>query len=107
MSAALNSLLQRSSIDDHDQILKQCNETLKQNKNDIKTLHIKVVALLQLSRFNDAVRTFDQAGDDLKDEAILEYAYTLYKSGEALKAQDVVRKIESRAAKLLQAQIVG
>ena len=106
MTTALSTLLQRTTIDDHEEVLKACNAQLKQSKNDLQVQHVKAVALLQLSRFDDAVRLFDDAGDRLKSQAQLEYAYALYKAGQLEKADDVAEKLQSRGAKHLQAQLV-
>ena len=106
MTTALNTLLQRTTIDDHEEVLEACNAHLKQSKNDLQAQHVKAVALLQLSRFNDAVRLFDDGGDRLKDQAQFEYAYALYKAGQLEKADDVAAKLQSRGVKHLQAQVV-
>ena len=107
MESSLSSLLARTTIEDHNEIIKACNAALKSSKNDIKTQHVKVVALLQLNRFDDAVRFFKEAGNPLKDEAQLEYAYALYKTGSLKEAAEVASKVDSRGAKHLQAQAVS
>ena len=106
MSTALNSLLQKASIEDHDEVLAHCDAILKRTKDDVHTLRIKVVALLQLNRFEDVVRVFDQTGDQLKEQATLEYAYALYKTGDTSKAANAARKLDSRGGQHLQAQVV-
>lgn len=104
---AVIKLLQQSTLDDHDEILKACNSALKKSKTDIATQHVKAVALLKLDRYDDAARFFEEAGDDLKAKARLEYAYTLYKTGKLQKAAEVASKIEGeRAAKHVEAQSV-
>lgn len=106
MSAALNSLLQKASIEDSDEVLAHCDASLKNTKNDIPTLQVKVIALLKLNRFEDAIRVFHQAGDQLKEQTALEYAYTLYKTGDTSKAADVARGLDSRGGQHLRAQVV-
>ena len=106
MTSTLSSLLRRSSIEDHEEIVKACNAALKESKNDIATQHVKAVALLQLSRFDDALRLFEDGGDGLKSQAQLEYAYALYKTGELEEAERIAGKLSSRGARHLEAQTV-
>lgn len=101
----LSALLKRTNIEDHETVLKACNATLKQSKGDLNTQHVKVVALLKLDRFDDALRTLDAGGDALKERARFEQAYALYKTGELQEARSISKSIESnRGAKHLQAQ---
>lgn len=105
---SLNKLLQRSTLDDHEEVLRACNAALKKTKVDTSTQHIKAVALLKLDRYDDAARFFEEAGDGLKAKARLEYAYTLYKTGKLLEAANIAGSINGqRAAKHVEAQSVG
>lgn len=83
--ASLSSLLSQSAPD-HSAILAAASSQLGNSTSDLETLHIKLVALLQLERYDDARALFDKIGAPLKDRASLEWAYTLYKdkSPEAL-----------------------
>lgn len=99
--------MQRATIDDHEEVLKSCNETLKKSKNDQNAQHIKAIALLKLDRYEDALRVFEAGGDALKKSAGLEYAYVLYKSGKLEEALDAVTKSGAgRGAGHLEAQVV-
>ena len=80
MATALTSLLKRTHIEDHAEILKAADSALKQSKGDLQTQHVRVVALLKLDRFDDAVKAVSAGGDQLKQQASLEYAYALYLS---------------------------
>jgi len=101
---SLTSLLKQSHIDDHEDILKAAESTLKQSKGDLQTQHVKAVALLKLDRYDDALRVFETGGDKLKDKARLEYAYTLYKSGKPAEAADVASQSDARGYKHVEAQ---
>lgn len=104
---SLSSLLQRASIDDHEEVLQSCNESLAKSKSDLNAQHIKVIALLKLDRYEDALRVLEAGGDALKKRAGLEHTYALYKCaklGEALEA--VTRSGASRGASHLEAQVV-
>ncbi|PCG93940.1 Tetratricopeptide-like helical [Penicillium occitanis (nom. inval.)] len=102
---SLRSLLQSSSIEDHDEVLKASNEVLKKSKTDIQAQHSKVVALIKLDRYEDALRVFEGAGDALKEKAAVEYAYALYKCGRLREAAEVAGKSAGgRGAKHVEAQ---
>ena len=104
----LSALLSHTTIDDHNEILQACNVSLKQSKTDLETQHIRFVALLKLDRFDDALRVLDEAGDKLKQEAKLERAYALYKTGELQEAKEIARGIEAdRGARHVEAQAVS
>ncbi|KAJ5485293.1 hypothetical protein N7539_005281 [Penicillium diatomitis] len=106
VAQSLSSLLERATIEDHEEVLKSCNEALKKSKNDQTAQHIKAIALLKLDRFDDALRVFEGAGDALKTTASVEYAYTLYKCGKLEKALDIVTSSGAgRGAQHLEAQV--
>jgi signal recognition particle subunit SRP72 len=105
-SQSLASLLQRASIDDHEEVLQSSNETLAKSKSDIHAQHVKVVALLKLDRYEDCLRVFEEAGDKLKSKAAVEYAYALYKCSRLEEAIDVVSQVANdRGARHLEAQV--
>ncbi|KAJ5700957.1 hypothetical protein N7493_012003 [Penicillium malachiteum] len=106
VAQSLSSLLERASIDDHEEVLKSCNETLKKSKTDSTAQYIKVIALLKLDRYEDALRVLEAGGDALKKQAGLEHAYALYKCArwdEALTA--ITQASASRGASHLEAQV--
>ena len=101
-------LLQQSSIDDHEEILKACNTALKTSKNDPELLHVRFVALLKLDRYEDALKAIEESGDKLKDRAKIERAYALYKNGQLEEAKALAQTVtQSRGAKHVEAQAVG
>lgn len=105
---SLSTLLQRASIEDHEEVLKACNAALKKSKNDIHAQHVKAVALLKLDRYDDSLRVLEEGGDALKKRASLEYAYALYKCGKWSEAADIAARLGSgRGAKHVEAQAVG
>ena len=107
VAQSLSSLLQRASIDDHEEVIQSCNEALAKSKNDLVAQHIKVIALLKLDRYDDALRVLEAGGDNLKKQAGFEYAYVLYKSGKLEEALEAVSQAgSSRGASHLEAQVV-
>ncbi|KAF2834369.1 hypothetical protein M501DRAFT_990341 [Patellaria atrata CBS 101060] len=104
---SLLNLLAQTSLDDPEEVLKAANAVLRRSKNDLEAQHVKVVALLKQDRFDDAIRIFEDAGDQLKEKATLEYAYALYKTGnleEAERATQVQDGDPERARGLLHVQ---
>ncbi|KAL2361927.1 hypothetical protein RJZ56_005179 [Blastomyces dermatitidis] len=79
---SISALIQRSTIDDHEEVIKACNAVLKTSKNDLNALHVKTVALVKLDRFEDAIRVIEDGGDALKKKVPLEWSYALYKVGQ-------------------------
>ncbi|KEY65769.1 hypothetical protein S7711_08708 [Stachybotrys chartarum IBT 7711] len=94
-AAALASLLRSSTIDDHEEVLKAANAALKADKKDFATQHTRVVALLKLDRFDDALRAIGEGGDKLEASCKLEKAYALYKTG---KLDDAAALLQSAPA---------
>jgi signal recognition particle subunit SRP72 len=88
---SLSALLQRSTLEDHDEVLKACNSVLNKSKTDIEAQHVKVVALLKLDRYEDALRVLEDGGEKLKDRLPLERAYALYKQGKYDDAEKVTQ----------------
>ncbi|CAM1510269.1 Fc.00g006040.m01.CDS01 [Cosmosporella sp. VM-42] len=80
-AAVLSSLLRASSITDHEEILRAANAALKANKTDFASRHTRVVALLKLDRYDDALRAIAEGGTKLGAICGLENAYALYKTG--------------------------
>lgn len=107
MTSVLSSLLGQASITDHDEVLKAADATLSKSKNDIEAQHVRVVALLKLDRFDDAVRAVETGGDQLKERARLEWAYALYKAGkpdQAAKAAHEGADVSGRGMRHVEAQ---
>ncbi|ROT34815.1 SRP72 RNA-binding domain-containing protein [Sodiomyces alkalinus F11] len=80
-SSTLASLLHAFNTDDY-QVLEAANAALKSSSPDPKALAAKVVALLRLDRFDDALRALAEAGSDAEEACTLQRCYALYKSGD-------------------------
>ncbi|KAM0340171.1 hypothetical protein ACHAPQ_001229 [Fusarium lateritium] len=90
-AAALSALLRQSSIEDHDEVLKAANAALKANKSDVDSQHTRIVALLKLDRFEDALRAIADASPILHSRIALENAYALYKTGKLSEATAILQ----------------
>ncbi|KAK0651955.1 putative signal recognition particle protein [Cercophora newfieldiana] len=108
--AALNSLLRRTTIEDHTEAFKLANsaiKTAKANSDDLITAqHTRVVALLKLDRFEDALRALSEGGDALQKQCVLEKSYALYKTGELDAAEELLQSAGAgRGMKHVAAQV--
>jgi signal recognition particle subunit SRP72 len=104
---SITALLQKSSLDDHEEILKVCNAALKKSKSDVVAQHVKAIALLKLDRYDDALHHFEISGKGLHEKAPLEYAYSLYKGGKPKEAAEVAKTVnDGRGARHVEAQAV-
>ncbi|KAK7425427.1 Signal recognition particle subunit SRP72 [Neonectria magnoliae] len=92
-AAALSTLLRASSIQDHDEILKAANAAIKANKSDFVSQHTRIVALLKLDRFDDALRAIAEGGTKLNALCVLEQAYGLYKTGKLDEATAIIQSV--------------
>ena len=101
---SLSSLLSRATIDDHEEVLSLCNAELKRNKGNSDVQHAKVVALLKLERYDEALHFIGTVGDGLREKAKLELAYALYKVGKLGEAAKLAQELETRPAKHVAAQ---
>ncbi|KAL2064084.1 hypothetical protein VTL71DRAFT_4578 [Oculimacula yallundae] len=104
-TATLTSLLRGSTIEDHEEVLKAANAVLKTSKNNPDALHTRVVALLKLDRFDDALRALDDGGDKLGERCVLEKAYALYKTGQLPEAEKLAHSANKRGLKHVAAQV--
>ena len=103
----LSALLQRTTIDDHEEVLKACNASLKLSRGDLELQHVKFVALLKLDRYDDALRVLEEGGDRLKSKVPTERAYALYKIGDLEEAKSLAKSISNeRGARHVEAQAV-
>ena len=92
--ASLTALLKDLSVnEDDEQILKHANNVLKKYKSDSPALRTKLVALIKLERYQDAIRLLES--DETKgklDDVELEHAYSLYKVGRISDAVEVANQ---------------
>lgn len=97
-AATLASLLRTATIQDHDEVLKLANAAIKASKNDIDAHHTRVVALLKLDRFDDALRAIAEGGHVLEAKCSFEKAYALYKTSHLQEAWETAEKAPSAQA---------
>ncbi|KAG7108853.1 Signal recognition particle subunit SRP72 like protein [Verticillium longisporum] len=104
-AANLTSLLRASSIDDHEEVLRAANAALKISKLDTGAQRTRVVALLKLDRFEDALRALADGGATLDADCRLEKAYALYKTGKLDDAASLAASTTGRSFSHVAAQV--
>src|SRR5690242_15721407 len=93
-AASLASLLQKLTIgdEDNDEVLKYANNILKKSKSDAFALRTKVVALIKLERYNDALNLLEGPEGKSLSQVELEHTYCLYKVGRLEEARALASK---------------
>ncbi|KAM0280284.1 hypothetical protein ACHAQH_004120 [Verticillium albo-atrum] len=104
-AATLTSLLRASSIDDHEEVLHAANAALKASRFDISAQRTRVIALLKLDRFEDALRALADGGTKLEADCQLEKAYALYKTGKLDEAASIASSASGRSFSHVAAQV--
>ena len=87
-------------------VLRATAVALKKSKSDIDAQHVRVVALLKLDRYDDAIQALEAGGEKLQERASLEKAYALYKVGRLGEAAQLAKREDSRGMKHVEAQAV-
>ncbi|KAK5002573.1 hypothetical protein LTR28_011245, partial [Elasticomyces elasticus] len=103
-TSTISTLLGQTSLDDHEETLRAADKALKKSKTDTEAQHVKLVALLKLDRFDDALHVLKQGGDKLKERARLEWAYALYKAGKPEEAAEIAKDATERGLQHVEAQ---
>ncbi|KAF2674266.1 hypothetical protein BT63DRAFT_408469 [Microthyrium microscopicum] len=73
----LASLLKQTNLNDHSEILKAANASLKKSKSDITAHHARLIALLLLERYDDAAKVAQDDSPKLK-QSTWEWLYAGY-----------------------------
>ncbi len=104
---SITALLQKSSLDDHEEILRASIAALKKSESDVAAQHVKAIALLKLDRYDEALALFESSGKSLQEKAPLEYAYSLYRGGKPKEAADMAARLkDGRGPRHVEAQAV-
>lgn len=94
MTSLLNSLVKKTTIDDHDANLQASEQTLKGSPDDSDALQNKAIALLKLERYAEALKHFAQT-ESLQQSLPEAYAYCLYRQGKFEEAVAVASAVKN------------
>lgn len=89
-------LSEQAEAGNHKKALKLCDDVLKVSPGDADAIACKVVALVELTRYDAAVECCAAAPQTVRDQLAFEHAYALYRSHDVDKALAV---LEGEAAK--------
>jgi signal recognition particle subunit SRP72 len=81
MAAALTSLLRAATITDHEAVLAAAASAADASPSNVLAQRTRVVALLKLDRFSDALAVLSAAPAAVSSVCVSEKAYALYKTG--------------------------
>ncbi|PSR81513.1 hypothetical protein BD289DRAFT_413009 [Coniella lustricola] len=95
MASKLTTLLARSSIEDHSEALAAADAALAADSKSLPAQHTKVIAMLRLERYDDALRIIAAGGDALESQCVLGKSYALYKTGALQDASELLSKYVS------------
>ncbi|PHH58473.1 hypothetical protein CDD81_5712 [Ophiocordyceps australis] len=101
-------MLRAATLNDHDELLQAAKAAIKADKQDWTAHQTRVVALLKLDRFDEAVAAISQGGAEVESRCVVEKAYALYKTGRLQEAAAVVQSGgsgETRSLKHIAAQV--
>jgi tetratricopeptide (TPR) repeat protein len=109
-NASLSDLFSRltlaASTNDFEQALEISNQLLKASPNDSRAAKQKIIALIKLDKYKDALAFLEECTFLNKKETILEKGFCLYKLGKGNEAQKVLEEGTGRAIQHVRAQNV-
>ncbi|KNC99257.1 uncharacterized protein SPPG_05512 [Spizellomyces punctatus DAOM BR117] len=94
----LNSMCLGSN---YDKIVETCDKILRSEPSDPDAIHTKIVALIRLEQYTNALKLIDSPTIPtfLREELVFERAYCLYRANRLQDCLDLVRKQREDAAK--------
>lgn len=94
------------SSNDYDQVLQIANDVLKSSPNDTRAARQKIIALIKLDKYKDALSYLEESEFLKAEDTILERGFCLYKLGRGEEAQKVLEAGSGRALDHIRAQNV-
>ncbi|EPQ63049.1 Bgt-510 [Blumeria graminis f. sp. tritici] len=102
---SLSALLRKINIEDDEEALNAADAVLETSPQNLDALHTRVVALIKLDRFEDALQALEESGEKVASRCLLEKAYALYKTGRHSEAELLAESKYSRGLKHVAAQV--
>jgi hypothetical protein len=106
LSELFSRLTLAASSNDFERVLAISNEMLKSSPNDSRAARRKVIALIKLDKYKDALSFLDECTFLNKNDTVLERGFCLYKLGNGIEAQKVLEEGSGRAVQHVRAQNV-
>lgn len=109
-NASLSDLFSRltlaASSNDFERALEISNQLLKASPNDSRAAKQKIIALIKLDKYNDALAFLEECTFLNRKDTILEKGFCLYKLGKGSDAQKILEEGSGRAIQHVRAQNV-
>nr|XP_018915440.1 PREDICTED: signal recognition particle subunit SRP72 [Bemisia tabaci] len=103
----LSELVKFGASEEYERALKTANKVLQQQPNEENALGYKIICLIHLSRFQDALQVLKQAPKQISEKLLFEKAYCQYKQGAVQEALKTVSLADDNLKiKELKAQIL-
>jgi signal recognition particle subunit SRP72 len=106
LSELLSRLTLAASSNDFERVVAISNEVLKSSPNDSRAARQKIIALIKLDEYKDALAFLDECTFLNKNDTILERGFCLYKLGKGSEAEEVLKEGSGRAIQHVRAQNV-
>jgi tetratricopeptide (TPR) repeat protein len=107
LSELLSRLSLAASSNDYDRLLQVSNDLLKSSPNNVLAAKQKVIALIKLDKYKDALAFLEESTSLDKNEYVLEHGFCLYKLGRGEEAEKVLEQGSGRAIEHVRAQNVN
>jgi tetratricopeptide (TPR) repeat protein len=106
LSALFSKLSIAASANDYDQVLQIANDVLESSPNDDKAAKQKIIALIKLDKYKEAISYVEEATFLKSEDIALERGFCLYKLGRGEEARKVLENGSGRAIDHVRAQNV-
>ena len=106
LSELFSRLSLAASSNDFERVLAISNEMLKSSPNDSRAARQKIIALIKLDKYKDALAFLDECTFLNKNDTVLERGFCLYKLGKGSEAEKVLEEGSGRAVQHVRAQNV-
>jgi hypothetical protein len=106
LSELLSRLSLAASSNDFDRLLQVSNDVLKSSSTNALAAKQKILALIKLDKYKDALTFLEESTFLDRKEIVLEHGFCLYKLGRGIEAEKVLEQGSGRAVEHIQAQNV-
>jgi Putative TPR-like repeat len=106
LSSLFSKLSLAASSNDYNKVVEIANDVLKSSPNDVQAAKQKIIALIKLDKYKDALSFLDDCTFLKSEDVVLERGFCLYKLGKGEVAQKVLESGSGRAVDHIRAQNV-
>jgi signal recognition particle subunit SRP72 len=107
LSELFSRLTLAASTNDYDRVLSISNEVLKSSPTDSRAAKQKIIALIKLDKYREALTFLGECSFLRKEDTLLEKGFCLYKLGQGAEAEKVLEEGAGRGVLHIRAQNVS